>query len=625
MNISELNKVGGKVKDVRGEVEKKAAEEVRQRINDFDAAADALVKRVEAAMAAQEANWRGEFEEEMKRVKDVRGEVEKKAAEEIRQRINDFDAAADALVKRVEAAMAAQEANWRGEFEEEMKRVKDSYDERVKVLLEREKQLGHQRLENSLLEQALALKKEFTSEVPSLICSYVFDWVVLVLVAGAGGGLHLIEPNKRPFSLVDPNIAFPFTESETVPVWLLLVLNLFVPALIILLVCLIFVPGNTIPEGTPKSLIWKRKLWELHVGLLGLALAIVGAWFITNGMKNMFGKPRPDLLSRCEPDLANFQQYIIGGIASGSAAIPSNLNLEQLVGLGMLVSPDICKNTDSSKLDDGFRSYPSGHSSSAAAGLIYLSLFLASKFAVTIPFAANRGNATSQSAFPSRLQKGGSGLGPQDESLGTPGAVAEKALAEHHKMVTALRRQAAAPPIYLLCIVVVPFFLSVFISGSRWFDYRHHAFDILFGYLIGVLTSIFAFYYYHLPIRNGAGWAWGPRSHDKAWWSGVGSYSYATDKKDFIKISDEEEALGLQNYGRHSPTPNGSRATHRVFNGHAADHRDQGHEQTDYFDPASETPSGRRLDSRQDGQSMEFGQIGTIAQCNRIVFNALGK
>ncbi|CRK45052.1 hypothetical protein BN1723_006422 [Verticillium longisporum] len=74
-------------------------------------------------------------------------------------------AAADALVKRVEAAMAAQEANWRGEFEEEMKRVKNSYDERVKVLLEREKQLGHQRLENSLLEQALALKKEFTGEV----------------------------------------------------------------------------------------------------------------------------------------------------------------------------------------------------------------------------------------------------------------------------------------------------------------------------------------------------------------------------------------------------------------------------------------------------------------------------
>ncbi|KAM0274409.1 hypothetical protein ACHAQH_007878 [Verticillium albo-atrum] len=438
----------------------------------------------------------------------------------------------------------------------------------------------------------------------SLICSYVFDWVVLVLVAGAGGGLHLVEPNKRPFSLVDPNIAFPFTESETVPVWLLLVLNLFVPALIILFVCLIFVPGNTVPQGTPKSLIWKRKLWELHVGLLGLALAIVGAWFITNGMKNMFGRPRPDMLSRCEPDLANFQRYIVGGIARGGATIPSNLNLEQLVGLGMLVSADICQSTDSSKLDDGFRSYPSGHSSSASAGLIYLSLFLASKFAVTIPFAASRGDAASESAFPSRLQKGVPNLGPLDESLGTPGAVTEKALAEHHKRVTALRRQAAAPPIYLLCIVVVPFFLSVFIAGSRWFDFRHHAFDIIFGYLIGVLTSIFAFYYYHLPIRNGAGWAWGPRSHDKAWWSGVGSYSYATDKKDFIKVSDEEEALGLQNYGRHSPAPSGPTTTHRAFNGHGADHGSQGSAQADYFDPTSDTQSGRRPDGRQDSQGM---------------------
>ncbi|KAM0322825.1 hypothetical protein ACHAQA_009166 [Verticillium albo-atrum] len=438
----------------------------------------------------------------------------------------------------------------------------------------------------------------------SLICSYVFDWIVLLIVAGAGAGLHIIEPNKRPFSLVDPNIAFPFTESETVPIWLLLILVIFVPAVIVVLVCLVFVPGNTVPKGTPKTLVWKRKLWELHVGLLGLALAVVGAWFITNGMKNMFGRPRPDMLSRCEPDLANFQKYIVGGIARGGAAIPTNLNLEQLVGLGMLVSADICQSTDSSKLDDGFRSYPSGHSSSSSAGLIYLSLFLASKFAVTIPFAASQGDAPSQSAFPSRLQKGAPNLGPHDESLGTPGAVTEKALAEHHKMVTALRRQAAAPPIYLLCIVVIPFFLSVFIAGSRWFDFRHHAFDIIFGYLIGVLTSIFAFYYYHLPIRNGAGWAWGPRSHDKAWWSGVGSYSYATDKKDFITASDEEETLGLQNYDHHSPAPNGPAATHRGANGHDAGHRGQGSSQTDYFDPASDSQSNRRLDARQDSQGM---------------------
>lgn len=41
----------------------------------------------------------------------------------------------------------------------------------------------------------------------SLIGSYVFDWLVLVVAAAAGGVLAIVEPNKRPFSLLDPNIS----------------------------------------------------------------------------------------------------------------------------------------------------------------------------------------------------------------------------------------------------------------------------------------------------------------------------------------------------------------------------------------------------------------------------------
>lgn len=93
--------------------------------------------------------------------------------------------------------------------------------------------------------------------------------------------------------------------------------------------------------------------------MLGLGLAVVAAWFITNGMKNLFGKPRPDLLDRCEPDLDNIADYIIGGLKG----------LRTATTAGQLVSPDICKQTDKHKLDDGFRSYPSGHSSSSAAGM----------------------------------------------------------------------------------------------------------------------------------------------------------------------------------------------------------------------------------------------------------------
>lgn len=310
----------------------------------------------------------------------------------------------------------------------------------------------------------------------------------------------------------------------------------------ILAVTLIFVPGPTVPKSTPRSLVWKRKLWELHAGWLGLALSLVGAWFITSGMKNLFGKPRPDLLSRCEPNYANETAYYV---LSGEAG-----------RLGRLVYADICQSTDKSKLDDGFRSYPSGHSSSAAAGLIYLSFFLASKFAVVIPFVSGSGyrDGSSSVAFPSRNNTANSiganntaykALSHGTDELSAPGDTAvARQIASHGSSVLAVRRQAATPPVYLLVLTVLPFFLAIFIAGSRWCDFRHHGFDILFGFIIGTITAWFAFRFYHLPISSGAGWAWAPRSPDKAFWAGVGVYSYATSKKHWIRPGDEEEGLG---------------------------------------------------------------------------------
>ncbi|KFA47710.1 hypothetical protein S40293_08096 [Stachybotrys chartarum IBT 40293] len=361
--------------------------------------------------------------------------------------------------------------------------------------------------------------------------SYVFDWIVVILVAGLALVLDELEPNKRPFSLADPNISFPFTEHETVPPWLLLVLVGAVPIGGIAVVALLFVPGATVPKDTPRSLVWQRKLWELHVGWLGLALALASAWFFTNGMKNMFGKPRPDLLARCQPDLANAATYIVGGFPGEST-------------LSQLYSADICTQNDAAILDDGFRSYPSGHSSSAAAGLIYLSLFLASKFAVTIPFVASGSvpaDSTAHAAFPSRQSTAAdpfeaARLEPVSENpFENPQPVGEKVTqnnARHNASIQSLRRQAAAPPVYLLVITLAPFCLGVFIASSRWFDFRHHGFDILFGFLMGTVTAVYSFRYYHLPLQEGAGWAWGPRSEARAFWAGVGKLGYAGEDRD---------------------------------------------------------------------------------------------
>ncbi|KAI0399477.1 acid phosphatase/Vanadium-dependent haloperoxidase [Xylaria palmicola] len=396
-----------------------------------------------------------------------------------------------------------------------------------------------------------------------VILSYAFDWLIMVVVGLAGYFLGNVTPNKRPFSLLDANIAFPVTEHETVNSALLLTFNAGVPIVVVLIIALVFVPGRTVPKGTPSSLIWKRKLWELHIGWLGLALSLISAWIVTQGMKNLFGKPRPDLLSRCMPDVANAMKHVVG---FSSPALASATGPKYN---GQLVSATICTNPDKAFLDDGFRSYPSGHSSSAAAGLIYLSLFIASKFAITFPFVPRETIASDSSAvtaFPSRLHRDrgaassslsvntayegmrSRSISAADDEASSPlDPVAMKQIGIHNTAVAAVRRQAAAPPVYLLLLAVLPFFLAVFIASSRWFDFRHHGFDILFGFIIGTITAFFAFRYYHMPIRAGGGWAWGPRSRDKAFWAGLGSWSYASDKHHWLRGHSEEvsEPLGM--------------------------------------------------------------------------------
>ncbi|KHN96709.1 mitochondrion protein [Metarhizium album ARSEF 1941] len=99
------------------------------------------------------------------RLQDLKEGTEKKAAGLVKASIEEFDSAATELIKRVENTMLSQEIEWRREFEEEMKSVRDSYDERIQLLMEREKKLNEEKLRNQLLEQALALKKEFVQEV----------------------------------------------------------------------------------------------------------------------------------------------------------------------------------------------------------------------------------------------------------------------------------------------------------------------------------------------------------------------------------------------------------------------------------------------------------------------------
>jgi len=174
----------------------------------------------------------------------------------------------------------------------------------------------------------------------------------------------------------------------------------------------------------------------------------------------------------------------------------------------VLVDISICTQTDMSYLDDGFRSFPSGHASNSWSGLFYLALFLCSKFSIGIPFT------------PSSL-----GTDLSDDLL-LPLTKSEQSSAERTFSSIPPRNRAAAPPVYLLVLPLVPIAVAIYVTSTRYFQFFHFGIDLTIGTLIGILTSWFSFRFYHMPISRGAGWSWGARSRDRAWCIGVGRGGY---------------------------------------------------------------------------------------------------
>lgn len=202
-----------------------------------------------------------------------------------------------------------------------------------------------------------------------IILSYILDWVVIIAIAAAGGGLNFVKPYHRPFSLLDLNFSYPIV-TELISTGTLVLVALVAPALIIVIVVALFVPGRNVSRALNRWQLIRLKLWEWEKGWAGLGLSLATAFFITQGAKNMFGKPRPDMLARCQPDLSNVAAHVVGGYG------------QDISERWTLVSSSICTQTDAKTLDDGFRSFPSGHSSFSWAGLLYLTLFLCSKFSI---------------------------------------------------------------------------------------------------------------------------------------------------------------------------------------------------------------------------------------------------
>ncbi|KAK3291227.1 phosphatidic acid phosphatase type 2/haloperoxidase [Chaetomium fimeti] len=260
-----------------------------------------------------------------------------------------------------------------------------------------------------------------------------------------------VEPFHRMFSLNDLRISFPHAEVERVPL-----LHDFIYAL--------FIPLGLV---TATNLITRAPRHKHHVTILGLAISLILASLLTDIIKNAVGRPRPDLLARCLP-------------APGTPR-------------DQLVTVAACTQTGHHKLHDGWRSFPSGHSSFAFAGLGYLALFLAGQMRI---FAhAGAGN-----------------------------------LGEHAQKVVRGDLVRA-----LVC--GAPLLGATMIAISRCQDYRHDVYDVGVGGLLGYTVGYWSYRRYWPRLGSGRceePYAGPPEAGEDGVGGGRGGYG---------RLGDEEEGL----------------------------------------------------------------------------------
>ncbi|EGG01481.1 uncharacterized protein MELLADRAFT_50083 [Melampsora larici-populina 98AG31] len=253
----------------------------------------------------------------------------------------------------------------------------------------------------------------------NLLRSYLPDWIIIIALCvglyftGDVNGFH------RQFDLNDTSIRHTHAETERVPILHLAIYSILIPIVLII----------TCSQGLLRS------FWDSHNGLLGLAFSLSLNWAFTTAIKNTVGRPRPDFIDRCQPrsDVMNAS-----------------------IGLS---DESICTTSlDSRLLMDGFRSFPSGHASTAWCGLGYLSLYLAGKFHL-------------------------------------------------------FDRKGHTLKAWL---ALSPLLGAALISISRTMDYRHHWQDVLVGGLLGMLIAWFGYrMYYPSLFTEEAHKPYSPRLHPK--------------------------------------------------------------------------------------------------------------
>ncbi|XP_043702842.1 putative lipid phosphate phosphatase 3, chloroplastic [Telopea speciosissima] len=238
--------------------------------------------------------------------------------------------------------------------------------------------------------------------------SHKRDWLIVMLLIVIEIILYIIPPfyhfvGKDMIS----GLKYPLKD-VTVPVWV-------VPIYAVLLPIAIFL----------AFYFRRRDVYDLHHGVLGISFSILLAAAITEAIKNAIGWPRPDFFWRCFPDGKEVYDNLGNVVCHGKAKV----------------------------VREGYKSFPSGHTSWSFAGLGFLSLYLSGKI----------------------------------KAFDCMGHVAK------------------------ICIVFLPLLLASLVGISLMDDYQHNWQDVFAGALLGLTVATFCYLQLFPPPHHNDGW--GPCEH----------------------------------------------------------------------------------------------------------------
>ncbi|KAJ7548578.1 hypothetical protein O6H91_07G017900 [Diphasiastrum complanatum] len=225
-----------------------------------------------------------------------------------------------------------------------------------------------------------------------LVKIHINDWLTMLALVVVFAVLNIIEPFHRFIGkeMMD-GLRYPM-QNNTVPTWTVPIIAVFIP--------LCFIGGYYMK---------KKDIRDLHHALLGLLFSVLLTTVITDALKDAVGRPRPDFFWRCFPDGKDKYMVDTGEvICTGERPV----------------------------IREGYKSFPSGHTSWCFAGLGYLSLYLGEKIRVF-------------------------------DHCGHPAKLA---------------------------IVLLPILMATLVGISRVDDYWHHWDDVFAGAFLGQSLAIFVYF-----------------------------------------------------------------------------------------------------------------------------------